>query len=81
MKVGSSKDHFMEILFKIFRCQMMGEFLRPMSQITWFSCPKNKKCSPRTGRFDLGSQFFKELGKLMNPKKETSKSKIKRSGS
>jgi len=60
---------------------MMGEFLRPMPWMTWFSHLKSKKCSPKTSRFDLGSQFFRGLGKSMNPKKETSKLERKRSGS
>jgi len=60
---------------------MMGEFLRPMPWMIWFLCPKNKKCSPKMRKFDLGSQFFKGLGNSMNPKKETSKSERKESGS
>jgi len=78
---GVLKGSFQGDTFQIFRCQIMGEFLRPMPRITWFSRPKNKKCSPKIGRFDLGSQFFKGLGKSMNLKKETSNSERKRSGS
>jgi len=79
MKVGSSKDYFKEIPFKICRCQMMGEFLRPMPRMTWFSRPKNNKCSPKKRKFDLESQFFKGLGKSMTPYKRIFKSERKRS--
>jgi len=46
---------------------MIGGFLRLMTQMIWFSCPKSKRCSPKMNKFNLKSRFFKDLEKSMNP--------------
>jgi len=77
---GVLKGSFQGDTFENLQVSNAGGVLKAYVTDDLVFTPKNKKCSLKTSRFNLKSQFFKGLGKSMNSNKTISKLERKRSG-